>query len=90
MGDYQSAMKYYSKALEIRKKVLGEEHPLYALTIYNIGRAYFGEADYPNAIKANKDASDICKRNLIRNFSFMTAHEREAYWTSTNKYFLYS
>ena len=87
MGDYQSAMKYYSKALEIRKKVLGEEHPLYALTIYNIGRAYFGEADYPNAIKANKDASDICKRNLIRNFSFMTAHEREAYWSATNKYF---
>jgi tetratricopeptide (TPR) repeat protein len=37
MGDLQGARPYYEKALEIRKKVLGKEHPDTALSLNNLG-----------------------------------------------------
>ena len=33
LGDYEGAKKGYSKALEIKKKVYGEEHVQYATTL---------------------------------------------------------
>ena len=87
MEDKQNALKCHLQAMEIRKKVLGEEHPDYALSLNNIGLGYNNIGDYPNAIKTSKKSTDIYKNNLVKNFSFMTAHEREAYWNANNKYF---
>ncbi len=87
MGDDQNALKYCTQVLEIRKKVLGEEHPDYASILNKIGTLYHYMGDYQNAIGFNKKSTDIYKNNLIKNFSFMTAHEREAYWNVNNENF---
>ncbi len=87
MGDYQNALKCQMQALEIKRKVVGEEHPDYAKTLGNIAVTYYYMDDYHNAIKANKQATDISKNNLIKNFSFMTSMEREAYWNANSKNF---
>ena len=87
MGDYQNALKYHKQAMEIYKKVYGEKHTYYAVSLSNIGFVYNNMGDYQNAIKTNKLATEIHKDNLIRNFSFMTAHEREAYWDEMNDLF---
>ena len=86
MGDYKNALKYYLQAMEIWKNVLGEEHPRYAGALNNIGNTYDNMGDYHNAIKTTKHATDIYKNNLIRNFSYMTAHEREAYRNENGGY----
>ena len=87
MGDYQNALKYYTQAMQVREKVNGNEHPLYAKELLNIGIVSDLMRDYANAVTTSKQATDIQKQHLIRNFSFMTTHEREAYWDSNSKYF---
>ena len=90
IGDYQNALKYLTKAMEILKKVLGEEQPNYAVSLNNIGNTYFNMKDFEKAIIFNKKSTDIFKNNLIKNFSFMTSHERESYWEANNKNFSYN
>ncbi len=90
MKDYRNALEYMTKATEIWKKTLGNEHPQYATSLKNISQTYSDTKDYKNAISSNKIATDIYKRNLIRNFSFMTSHEREAYWDANNENFIYN
>ncbi|MBR5982922.1 MAG: CHAT domain-containing protein [Bacteroidales bacterium] len=87
MGDYNNALKYFNSAIEIREKTLGENHPSCATSLGNASQAYYGILNYHEAININKQATDIRKKNLISNFSFMTAHEREAYWNANNQYF---
>jgi len=86
-GDGKNALKYYNQALEIIGTAYGEDHYMYAKLLGNIGLAHSIENNYTEAINANKQATDISKSNLIKNFSFMTAHEREAYWNAHNNYF---
>ena len=90
MEDYRNALKYMTTAAEIWKKTLGNEHPQYATSLKNISKTYLETKDYKNAIISNKIATDIYKRNLIRNFSFMTTHEREAYWDANSENFIYN
>ncbi len=90
MGDFQNALKYSMQAIEIQKKVLGEEHPDYSFVLHNVGITYFKMGNITNAIKTNKKSTDINRNNLAKNFSYMTAHEREAYWDSNNEYFSYN
>ena len=64
MGDYKAAEPYYKKALEIRKKVLGEEHPDYAMSIDNLGILYYEMADYEAAEPYFKQALEVYKKAL--------------------------
>ncbi|MBR5984627.1 MAG: CHAT domain-containing protein [Bacteroidales bacterium] len=84
MNDIPNALKCNQQALEIKEKVLGLEHPDIALTLSNIAALYYENGDYQNAINTNSIANNIRKTNIIRNFSFMTTHEREAYWNVNN------
>ena len=80
MREYGKAFEYLKEARDIQEKVLGSMHPDYAATTICLGYTYFHLGDYKNALNTQKQASDILKSNLIKNFSFMTTHEREAYW----------
>ena len=90
MGDYQNALKYIEQGLNIIKNTLGEKQSKYALLQHNKGLVYYDMGDYQNCIIENKNATEILKDNMIRNFSFMTSHEREAYWNANNEYFSYN
>ena len=87
MGDYSSALDYYAQAKDMWKKFYGGNSSYHSLALKNMGTVYSSMGDYHNAILTNKQATDIFKDNLIRNFSFMTAHERESFWNSCEDYF---
>jgi CHAT domain-containing protein len=86
-GDFKNALEYQLRGLKIQEKVLGKEHPDYATSLNFITLAYLFMFKTTEAMNTNKEATEINRRNLIRNFSFMTAQEREAYWNAYNSCF---
>eukprot|EP00533_Pseudo-nitzschia_delicatissima_P006171 CAMPEP_0116086392 /NCGR_PEP_ID=MMETSP0327-20121206/4830_1 /TAXON_ID=44447 /ORGANISM="Pseudo-nitzschia delicatissima, Strain B596" /LENGTH=213 /DNA_ID=CAMNT_0003577439 /DNA_START=129 /DNA_END=770 /DNA_ORIENTATION=+ len=55
-GDYVAAVQEMSKALEIRRKVLGKEHPDTASTYYQLGICHTQAKDYDRALTELKRA----------------------------------
>jgi tetratricopeptide (TPR) repeat protein len=49
LGDYETAKKYYQKALEIDKKHYGEDHVKYAITLGNLSIFLANMGDYNEA-----------------------------------------
>jgi len=39
-GKYEEALKYYNKSFDIRLKYFGENHPIIASSLNNIGNVY--------------------------------------------------
>jgi len=64
LGDFPQAMNYYQKALAIREKVLGSEHPDTAASYNNIGLLYHDQGDYPQALNYYQKALAIHKKVL--------------------------
>lgn len=64
LSEYDDALKYYGKALEIRKKVLGAKHPDTANSYNNIGIVYYDLGKYKDALKYYKDALKIQEKVL--------------------------
>ena len=49
--EYDKAIEFYGKSIEIQKSIFGEKHPAVANTYYNIANAYFRKGDADNAIE---------------------------------------
>lgn len=87
IGDYKKAKIYYINALFIRKKIINEDHSDYANSLINIGQLYvdigrnnLGEPYFNKLLEINN-------KLLIKNFSWLTAKEKVAYWeTQKNIY----
>ena len=62
LAQYDKALEYYQKALEIRKQVLGESHPDIALSYYNIGNIYHSQGDYDLALEYYQQSLAIRKQ----------------------------
>jgi tetratricopeptide (TPR) repeat protein len=58
-GDYGKALEYYGKALAIRERVLGKEHPSTATTYNNIGGVYRAQGDYAKALEYYRKANAV-------------------------------
>ena len=67
LGDYDKALEYYFKALEIRKEVLGEKHTDTASSYSNIGIVYDDLGEYNEALKFHNKALEIRKEGLGEN-----------------------
>ena len=50
-GNYSEALKWHRKALSIREKVLGKEHPDTATTCNNIAVVYASQGNYSKALE---------------------------------------
>ncbi len=50
-GDYDNALEWYGKTLEIRENVLGKEHPDTATTYNNIAGVHYHKGDYASALE---------------------------------------
>lgn len=61
LGDYDKALEYYFKALEITKDVLGEKHRDTAMSYNNIGAVYDDLGDYDKALEYGFKALEIKK-----------------------------
>ena len=64
IGDYNRALDYYKKALEIRKARLGEEHPDTAKTYNNIALVYRDMGNSEKALEYNVKAIRIRESSL--------------------------
>jgi preprotein translocase subunit SecA/nephrocystin-3 len=64
MGNYPKALEYHLKALAIRERVLGTEHPDTADSYKHIGNTYYSMDDYPKALEYHLKALAIRERVL--------------------------
>ena len=63
-GDYSKALEWYEKALAIKEKVLGKEHPSTATTYNNIAGVYESQGDYPKALEWCEKALAVSEKVL--------------------------
>ena len=66
MKQYSTAESLLQQALAIRKKVLGEEHPDYAISLSNLAYLYKAMYNFAAAEPLYKQALAICKKTLRR------------------------
>ncbi len=64
LGSYLQALAYYNKALVIRKKMLGEEHPSTAATLSDTALVYNNNGDYSKALECCYKALAINEKLL--------------------------
>jgi tetratricopeptide (TPR) repeat protein len=58
-GDYAKALEYNGKALAIRERVLGKEHPSTAKTYNNMALVYRDQGDYTKALEYYRKANAV-------------------------------
>ena len=64
LANYGSALEYYNKALAIREKVFGKEHPSTATTYNNMAFVYDEQGDYDRALEYYGKALKIKEKVL--------------------------
>ncbi|HEY1418792.1 MAG TPA: CHAT domain-containing protein, partial [Myxococcaceae bacterium] len=62
--DYVAARPLYERALAVRKEVLGERHPDYALSLSNLAALLHAQGDLAGAARRQAEAVAIVERNL--------------------------
>jgi tetratricopeptide (TPR) repeat protein len=72
-GEYEEAIKFYGKTIEIYKKTLPPNHLRFANTYNNIGRVYFNMGDYLKALSSYEKALEIQKQSLPPNHPSLAA-----------------
>lgn len=65
-GEYEKALEYYGKALDIRENVLGSEHLDTASTYNNVAGVYLDQGNYEKALDYYAKARAIVERMLGR------------------------
>ena len=63
-GDYTSATESHKRALNIRQKVLGQDHENIADGYFNLGVAQYMLKDYASATESHKRALNIRQKVL--------------------------
>jgi tetratricopeptide (TPR) repeat protein len=61
-GDFENALVQFQKALEIRTRVFGSDHPNVAASFNNIGAVYEKKGDLENALVQHQKALKIRTR----------------------------
>jgi tetratricopeptide (TPR) repeat protein len=64
MGDYQKALLLHQRALEIREKKLGPEHPDTAASLNDLGMLYDAMGNYQKALLLYQRALEIREKQL--------------------------
>lgn len=49
-GEYETALEYYFRSLEIRRKILGDNHSDTAVSYNEIGLVYNNKGEYETAL----------------------------------------
>jgi Tfp pilus assembly protein PilF len=66
-GKYSDAIGFYEKVLEIKQKILPENHPDLAGSYNNIGNVYRNMAEYSKALSYYEQALEIAQKTLSAN-----------------------
>jgi tetratricopeptide (TPR) repeat protein len=88
-GEYDKALDFYQKCLDIRLKTLGEDHPKVANAFWNIGLCLQKSEDFSSAIKAFNNGYKIqCKGGYP--FRIASCHEQLGNKIEALDYFIQS
>ena len=63
-GQYAEAERLFRQALEIRREVLGEEHPSYATTLNNLASLLQATGQYAEAERLHRQALETFRASL--------------------------
>ena len=66
-GDYQEALSYYEKCLDIEEETLPADHPSVATSYNNIGSVYLSMGQYHNALSYYEKSLNIRQKTLSAN-----------------------
>jgi tetratricopeptide (TPR) repeat protein len=72
-GEYEEAIAYYEKSLEIDKKTLPPNHLNLAHSYNNIGLAYYNMGEYSKALSSHENALEIRQQSLPPNHPDLAA-----------------
>ncbi len=75
-GDYEKALSYYGKALAIKERVLGTEHPSTATTYNNMAGVFWAQGDYEKALDYYRKALSAFKKSLGENHKHTRAVQK--------------
>jgi DNA-binding phage protein len=64
-GQYAKAEPLYQRALTIREKVLGAEHPATALSLKNLAELYDAQVQYAKDLDRIRQANNILRQRLL-------------------------
>merc|ERR1711965_499905 len=83
MGKYDESLEYYNKALEIKLKKLGNDHPGVATTYNNMAGVYDSQGKYDEALKYHNKSLVINLKKLGNDHP----HVAETYNNMANVYY---
>jgi tetratricopeptide (TPR) repeat protein len=73
LGEYEEAIKFYDKSLEIFQNILPPYHPSFASIYNNIGSVYDNMANNSKALSYYEKALEICQKSLPPNHPDLAA-----------------
>src|SRR5262249_19171532 len=85
-GDYAKAEPLYLRALAIREKIQGSEHPDAARTINNLAALYMGMGNISQAVTFEARALGILERNITYNLRTGSERQKLAYLATLSAY----
>ena len=72
-GDYESALANYNKSLELRRMIVGENHPETAWNYFNIGIVYYKLRDFEQSLLNFNTALSI-RKSIMGSYHPMVSH----------------
>ncbi len=87
-GNVDSALVHSIHSYELKRKLLGDNHPDHALTLYNIANYYFKKGDRQKTQEYYHKALEAQSAIVRKNFTHMSTNGRENYWNT--KKFVYN
>ena len=69
-GDYEKALEYYEKDLEISERTLGSDHPSTATTYNNMAGVYKEQGEYEKALEYYEKALTVFMAKLGANHPY--------------------
>lgn len=83
VGDYESSITNYERALKIYSENLGKNHPDYLDCLFNIALVYWKKEDYYQSETILKTVLETKIDELSDNFSWMSSNQKALYLKSS-------
>jgi lipopolysaccharide biosynthesis regulator YciM len=84
-GDYEKAIEYYEKALEINENTLSPDDPRLATSYNNIATVYMNMGEYSKALSFHKKVLEIRQKTLPPNRPDLATSYNNIAWVYRNK-----
>lgn len=87
IGELNKALELSTQALEMQTRLFGNSHPTVATTLGNRSFYAFQAGDWEQCLADYERCLRIVTKNTRQDFQYLTARDREAYWSSRRAYF---